>query len=195
MKLTCAAAIAFTLLIPIGSVHAINPPSIADDLSPRFAIDDAGVAWVTWWCDLATDQVHLRNFSFETMTYGPDRLISGTAENARNPEIAYDGTSMALVYEVHGTSGTSIAVGIIADEPDPVPTVTLRTTTYTGQLGLQVRAESAHLWVTWIDDAAYVGWSEYSYETQQWSAPTYACYSGSSVASVREAIQATVMGE
>ena len=195
MRNTRAAAIAIAILMSIGPVLAIDPPSIADDLSPKFAVDSYGEAWVTWWCDLTTDQVHLRKYSFETMSYGPDRVVSGGTENARNPEIAYDGIDMAIAYEVHGATGTSIKAGIIADEPDPIPTVTLRTTTYAGPLSVQIQSEASHLWVTWIDDGSYVGWSEFSYATQQWSAPAYSCYTGSSVAAVRGAIQASVMGE
>ena len=195
MKTTRAAVIASSFLISIGSVLAIDPPSIAYDLSPRFAVDDVGDAWVTWWCDLATDQVHLRKYSFETMSYGADRVVSGGTENARNPEISYDGFNMAIAYEVHGATGTAIKVGIIADEPDPVPTVALRTTTYTGALSVRIHAQASHLWVTWIDDGSYVGWSEYSYTTQVWTAPLYACYAGSSVAAVRSTIQATVTGQ
>src|SRR5262245_45455527 len=60
----------------------------ADDLAPRVEIEEDGDVWVTWWRDLATDQVRLRKYSASSQTWGTDRLFSGASSSARSPEIA-----------------------------------------------------------------------------------------------------------
>lgn len=164
-----------------------------DDVDPRLDISAAGNTWVTWWRDLSTDQVHIRKHTLATKTWGSDRLISSENEDSHNPEIAYDGTSPWVAYEVHGASSQSIAVGIISDEPDPIGVRTiLRTTSYSGDADVDIHAEGGHLWVTWVDSGSHVGWSEH--DANGWSVPSYESYSGSSVAAARSSIRAAVLG-
>lgn len=166
----------------------------ADDKSPRVEISPAGDTWITWWRDLDTDEVHVREFLHGSQTLGSDRLVSQSTENARNPEIVFDGTNPWIVYEVHGTS-KSVVVGVIGDEPDPVGAgVTLRTTSYTGNVDARIHNVSGHLWVTWVDGSSYVGWAEYDYGEESWSGVSFQSYSGGTVGAARQAIRTTVLG-
>jgi hypothetical protein len=166
----------------------------ADDRSPRVEISPAGDTWITWWRDLATDEVRVREFQHASQTLGADRLVSQSTENARNPEIVYDGATPWVVYEVHGGSSKSIAVAHITDEPDPVgPGVTLRTTSYGGNMDARIHHASGHLWVTWVDGTSDVGWSEYDTGEESWSAAAYESYSGSTVGAARQAIRNSVL--
>src|SRR6185436_5414044 len=165
----------------------------ADDRSPRVEISPAGDTWITWWRDLTTDEVRVREFHHGSQTLGADRLVSQSGENARNPEIVFDGTVPWVVYEVHGSS-KSVVVGDISDEPDPVgPGVTLRTTSYGGNVDARIHFASGHLWVTWVDDSSYVGWCEHDSGQEAWSSPSYQSYSGGSVGAARQAIRDAVL--
>src|SRR5262249_6044182 len=74
------------------TVYSISTDA-ADDRSPRVEITPAGDTFTTWWRDLATDEVHVRAFYHASQALGSDRLVSQSGENARNPEIVFDGTS------------------------------------------------------------------------------------------------------
>jgi len=166
----------------------------ADDRSPRVEISPAGDTWITWWRDLATDEVRVREFRHASQTLGADRPVSQSGENARNPEIVFDGTSPWIVYEVHGGS-KSVVVSSITDEPDPIGSgVTLRTTSYGGNVDARIHFASGHLWVTWVDGGSYVGWCEYDYGDAAWSAAAYQSYSGGSVGAARQAIRDSILG-
>lgn len=161
----------------------------SDEWSPRIEIGPEGDTWITWWRDLATDEVRVRRFSNASQSFDADRRVSQATENARNPEIVHDGTNPWITYEVHGVA-TSIVVAIIGDDPDPVPTGTvLRTTSFTGNVDAEVHFQSGHLWVTWIEGSSELGWSEYDYVSESWSSPSYQSYSGTGVGPAKQTIQ------
>lgn len=165
-----------------------------DDRSPRIEIDPSGNAWITWWRDLGTDAVRVRKFSHGSQTFGTDRLVSQSSENARNPEVIFDGVSPWIVYEVHGTQ-KSVIVCPISDDPEPITTgANVGTTSYSGNLDSRIHVDDGHLWVTWIDSGTYVGWSEYDYDQEVWSEAAYESYSGSTVGSARQTIRGIVTG-
>jgi hypothetical protein len=167
----------------------------ADDRSPRIEIAPGGDTWMTWRRDLETDEVRVRPFFHGSQTLGSDRLVSQSSENARNPEIVFDGVAPWIVYEDHGSAKSVIVVGI-NDEPDPVGAgVTLRTTSYGGNVDARIHHASGHLWVTWVDSATHVGWAERDYGEETWSAAAYESYSGSTVGAARQAIRDAVLGE
>lgn len=166
-----------------------------DERSPRIVVAPNGDSWVAWWRDGATDQVRIRRRVQATGLWSEDRAVTGSGEDGRNPELAYDGQHLWLVYESSVGASRGIIAGTILDEPEPFGNgMTLGTTSYAGDLDTQIRAESSRVWVTWIDGAAAVGWSQYDPATGLWSAPAYEPYGTDGVAAARDRVKARVVG-
>jgi hypothetical protein len=188
--------------------HAINPgrgqsPIVFDvstdqggDPDPRLAIGSNGDTWVTWRRSTPTSQVLIRKRIYSTGTWSEERLASASGEIAVRPRIVHDGANPWVAYLVPATGGTAVeTVRIIDDGPDPFGPTVVSTTSYTGDLDVQINAESGHLWVTWVDSASTVGWCTNDYGTSTWSSPSYESYTGESVAAARVRITTTVLGD
>ena len=160
-----------------------------NDNAPRLAITDAGNSWVVWWRDDETDEVLIRRRDYADNSWSDETLISSKSESSRNPEIACDGSDIWVVYELDDAGDPGIGVRMIVDDPHPVGIrAVIGTTSYSEDLDSLIHAASGHLWVTWIDSAAYVAWTAYDYTTESWSSPEYEDYSNDSVEDARERI-------
>jgi len=166
-----------------------------DDPEPRLAIGPTGDTWVLWRRSVPSNQVLVRKRTYSTSAWSAERVVSASGQDAVRPRIVCDGTSPWVAYLATTTSGTAIAtVRIIDDGPDPFGPLLVATTSYAGDLDMQLNAEAGHLWVTWVDGAATVGWSAYDYGTGTWTLPAYESYTGDSDAAARNRIAATVLG-
>jgi hypothetical protein len=167
-----------------------------DDNGPRLAIADDGDTWVVWWRNSELDEVLIRKRDYSSGEWLDEQLVSSRGDSARNPEIAWDGSNPWVVYESDAATGTSIIVSDIHDDPNPVGSaVVLSTTGHGGDLDSLIHHESGHLWVTWIDDAAYVGWCEYDPQTELWSSPQFEEYGSGGVEAARAQIRDNVLVE
>lgn len=163
--------------------------------APRLAIKTGGDSWVVWTRDAAIDQIRYAVRSQASGAWSPEAVVSDLSENSHNPEIAHHGTSAWIVYEVTGTSATSIGIVHISDDPDPIPCrTTIASTPFTGDVDVLVHSESGHLWVTWVDSATYVGWSEYDSASSTWDPAHYRSYATTTVGTIRKSIRDTVLG-
>jgi len=185
--------------------HVVNPgggdpPAVLvlsnnslDDLDPRIRIGPGGDTWVVWWRDGSTDEVLCRVHDYSTDTWSSEHALSTAEESARNPEIVYDGTNAWVAYEFNTTEGIGIGVLGIEENPDPFGRDVVATTSFTGDVDTRIHAESGNLWVTWVDNATYVGWSEYSHATSSWASPGYESYASDSVSAARARVRTTVL--
>ncbi len=166
-----------------------------DDLAPRLAIGPAGDAWVVWWRDVSPSQVLVRKRTYATGAWDPERLVSGGGEAASSPAIVHDGTVPWVVYPSRAGGGTGIIVKSILDGPGPIETAApVATTGYGGDVEVEIHFESAHLWVTWVDNGTSVGWCQYDYATGTWGLPSYESYAPDDVPAARGRIRVTVLG-
>lgn len=187
--------------------HAVNPgpgqpievffvtTDVADDRSPRIAIGTSGDTWIAWWRNGATPSVLVRKRRFSDGAWLSERTVGNTATACRNPEIAFDGSQVWVAFEETTASGLAIRCGTILDEPTPIDTAVVGTTSYAGDVDTLVHAESGKLWVSWVDSASQVAWSKYDPGTQAWTTPALESYASDSVAAARGRIRATVLGD
>lgn len=177
---------------PEDLVVTSNP---ADDWRPRLAIAHNGDAWVVWWREGNPTTVLSRKRTQSDGSWSAERVLSPAGEDCSNPYAVVDGTGTWVAYEKHGPGAVFIAVGVIIDEPEPIDAPTsIASTGYTGTLDVRAHSESGNLWVTWIDSATEVGWSEFDAASGTWSAAAYESYSGSTVVAARAEIRTTVLG-
>jgi hypothetical protein len=164
------------------------------DRDPHLAIGPAGDTWVVWWRDGPTDRVIARKRTLANRTWSGERLLDLESDDARSPAIVHDGHDAVVVFEIRSGPGTSIAVNTIDDEPDPIPTRSIvAVTSHEGDCDTTISSEGGHLWVTWIDSASTVGWSQHNYASGTWSAPAYEP-SADGVEAARERIRHRVLG-
>jgi hypothetical protein len=176
----------------LASVTTAVADGTADELGPRIAIASTGDASVVWTEAGETAQVQVRTRS--SSRWGEVRLVSDPDENSRSPEIVQADSFTWVVYQIDGTSTTSVAVSAIGDEPDPVRARTIVTdASSAGDIDARIQAEAGHVWVTWIDDGSQVGWSELDAEGS-WTSPAYQDYSQSDIDSARVGIRQDVLG-
>jgi hypothetical protein len=166
----------------------------ANDVDPRIAITATGDALVAWWRDLSTDALVYRKRTLATGSWGPERLAGLAAESNSHPRIIYAGDKTWLVYQIQSSkSARSIGAQIIDDDPEPIRSI-VSTTTYAGNLDVQIEYEARHLWVTWIDSASNVGYAEYDYVRHAWTSVARESYASDSVAAARDRIRALILG-
>ncbi len=165
----------------------------SDDVRPRLAISSGGDTWVAWWRDGSPDGVLIRKRTYSSGNWSGERVISRAGENGRNPSIVHDGTHPWVAYEASGPGETIVVVADITEDPVPVGLTDLATTSFTGDVDVQIRSESGHLWVTWIDSETNVGWCKYEYATGMWSVPGYESYANDSVGAARIRIRSGVV--
>lgn len=174
-------------------ITLLTNPAVSDR-DPHIAIESDGDVWVVWWRESSTTAVRASKRDHSTNTWSTESLLSLASETSKRPRIAHDGTKAWVSYAVAGQSGQSVAI-TGGEDPSSMPARTIvATTSNTGDLDLQVRAGSGALWVTWIDSSTNVGWSEYSYQSQTWSAAAYESYASDSIGAARSRIEATVLG-
>jgi hypothetical protein len=167
-----------------------------DDLGSRLAITDDGNSVVAWWRDSGTDQVFIRIRTYSSGEWASEKLISESTESSRNPEIVFDGTAIWIAFELDYSNETAVGVQIINDDPNPLGSrVIVSTTDYASDLDTMIHEGADHLWITWIDSGAEVGWSEYDYGTEDWGSESYEWYADDSVEEARERIRTTIIGQ
>jgi hypothetical protein len=171
-------------------VTDLSSGSVAE-VSPRLCVSAQGDLWVTWWRDGATRQVLVRKRAHGS--WEAERLVSVPSESSRKPQIVHDGTIPWVAYEYVSAGGTGIAVAGIIDGPDPITPVTLGSTSFTGVVDVHVHAASGHVWVTWVDSASQVGWSEYDHQGGQWTAVGQEPYDLDTVTAARARIETEVL--
>jgi len=166
-----------------------------DDLAPRLTITAEGDTWVVWWRDGEIDSVLARKRTLATDSWSEEITVGDKLESGSRPEIVHDGSAAWVAYEIDGPAlETTIAVGVIHDDPDPVTTrETVDTTGYTGDRDLSIVFADGHLWVSWVDSATEVAWSEYDYATESWGAVGYESYASDDVEQARERITTAIL--
>jgi hypothetical protein len=161
----------------------------APDLDPRVAIDPAGNTWVVWWRDTTIDQVLLRKYTVEFGSWNGEVPFSERTESSRHPEILHDGRHAWMVWEFDAAAGVSVAVRR-GDGPAPwPPRSVLRTTAWTGDLDASIHIDAGQLWVSWVDAADELGWSEYDEKTETWSETRFEKLGEDGVAAARERVR------
>lgn len=188
--------------------HTINPnqghgPVVfdvaidqADDPEPRLAISANGDTWVTWWRRAPANQVFIRKRTHSTGGWTEPRLVSMTGESGSRPRIVHDGASPWVAYTAPAAGGTLVeAVQIIDDGPDPFGPLAVASSSFTGDLDVEIDAEAGRLWVSWVDSSTHVGWCVYDYGSNTWNAPSYESYAGDTVAAARSRIRTAILGE
>jgi hypothetical protein len=165
-----------------------------DDREPRLAISDAGDTSVVWWRDETVDAIVLRRFDYASQTWGVEETLSEPGESSRAPNITFDGTQFWVAYELDTAAGTRGIAVTGGDAPEPWPTRTiLSTTMFAGDLAVAVHAEQDNLWVTWTDSTTHVGWSEYDYQGEVWSAPSFESYANDSIEDALDRVRTNVL--
>ncbi len=165
-----------------------------DDLGPRLAISDVGSTRVAWWRAVAPGQVLSRARAGVSGQWSAETLVSDPAEDSRMPVIAHDGAVFWIAYLVLDGGCTHLAVTSSGDGPGPMPGRTLvGTTSNGGDVDLQISAEAAHVWMTWMETSAEVAWSRYDRTAGAWTPAAYEP-AEDSVAAARERIRTTVLG-
>ena len=164
----------------------------ANDLDPRIASAPTGDAFVVWWRDLKIDMVIYRKRNFATGVWGSERTLGRATESGNHPRIAYFGNDACVAYLIQNTKSRSVGAQIIDDDPEPVRSIIV-TTSFSGDLDVQLDSEMNHLWVTWIDSSSSVAYSEYHPETGLWNLPTFEQFATDSVTAARSRIRAHVL--
>ncbi|ANM30648.1 hypothetical protein ABI59_15295 [Acidobacteria bacterium Mor1] len=164
-----------------------------DELEPRIVIESDGTVRIVYWRDLTTPDALVVSYDPVAESWSAERTLNGSA-GGKAPELAYDGTDSWFVFETGESAGSSVDVGIIAEEPDPINTVRLGTNDGSTAADPIIVAESGSLWVTWVDDGTYVAWSEYDSANDSWSTAQLEDYSADDVSSARARIRDDVLG-
>jgi len=171
---------------------ALLTSNAANDIDPRIADAPTGDVVVVWWRDLKIDMVIYRKRTLATGAWGPERTVGRTTESGSHPRIAYLGGDPCVAYQIQNSKSRSVGAQIIDDDPEPFRSI-VATTSYGGDLDIQLDAEMNHLWVTWIDSASNVGYSEYDSQTKLWALPTFEPFATDSVAAARSRIRERVL--
>lgn len=164
----------------------------ANDNDPRIASSLNGEAVVVWWRDVKTDLVIYRRRTLPTGAWGPETTVGRTTESGSRPRVVFSGDDYCIAYQIQNLKSRSIGVQIIDDDPEPFRAI-VATTTYPGDLDIQIDAELNHLWVTWIDNTSNVGYSEFDSQSRLWALPTFEPFGTDSVTAARSRIRAHVL--
>lgn len=172
------------------SLLSTNP---ANDLDPRIVLSSSGDACVAWWRDRVPNTIVFRKRVFATGVWSVEHPVGLSTESNSRPRLVYAGARIWVAYQIQSAKSRSVGVQIIDDDPEPVRSI-VASTSYQGDLDIQLQAESGHLWVSWIDTNQRVGYSEYLYEKQLWSAPMFEKFVGDTPAGARSLIRGFVLG-
>jgi hypothetical protein len=163
-----------------------------DDLGPRIATTSAGAAKVVWWREAAVDTV-LHRGRDAAGTWSGETVVSSPGESSRNPEVVFHDGKTWIAYELDASGGTAVGVIGIEDTPDPFGRTLLGTSVLSGSLGIQIRSESARLWVTWTYDGSRIGWSEYQPDACTWSPAQLESYASDGIEAARARVRERVL--
>jgi hypothetical protein len=166
----------------------------ADDLDPRIAINTGGNAYVVWWRDTATDKIFFRRRTLATGTWATEQPVGLSTESNSRPRIAIAAEVPWVAYQIQGARTRSIGAQIIDDTPEPFRSI-LGTTSFGGDLDVQISSVAGHLWVTWIDTYQRVGYAEYAFDKRIWLAPGYESFSSDSIAEARSRIESSIVSD
>jgi len=175
---------------PIGSSFLTTNAS--NDLDPRIASAPNGATVVVWWRDVKVDMVVYRLRSTATGAFGPERTVGRSTESNSRPRVVYSGGTPCVAYQIQNKTSRSVGAELIDDDPEPFRSI-IATTSYSGDLDIQVEAEMNHLWVTWIDTGSQVGYSEYDAVHGLWAVPIFEPFSTDSVSAARSRIREDVL--
>ena len=164
----------------------------ANDIDPRIGSAQNGDVAVVWWRDLKIDMVVYRKRSLATGAWGPERTVGRTTESGSHPRVLYTGNKPWVAYQIQNSRSRSIGAQIIDDDPEPFRSI-VATTSYSGDLDIQIDAEMNNLWVTWIDTASNVGYSEYDSQARLWALPRFEPFATDSVTAARSRIREHVL--
>lgn len=183
-----------TQVTPTGDLlsSTILTTNSANDVDPRLAITPGGDVLVVWWRDLTTDAVIYRKRTLATGVWGNEHTVGAGNESNSHPRITFCNQKAWVAYQIQNTKNRSIGVQIIDDDPEPFRTI-VATTSFTGSLELQLKSESAHLWVTWVDSSLRVGYSYYTDDKQTWSVPAFESFAADSATAARARIRDRVL--
>jgi hypothetical protein len=164
----------------------------ANDLDPRIAINPSGNAYVVWWRDTPTDKILFRKRTLATGLWAGEQTVGMPSESNARPRIAIAGGSPWVAYQIQGARSRSIGAQIIADGPEPFRII-LATTSFGGDLDIQIHSVSGHLWVTWVDTSQRVGYAQYDFDKQFWLPTGYESFASDSIANARSRIQNLIL--
>ena len=164
----------------------------ANDNDPRISSAPDGDTVVVWWRDLKTDLVIYRKRTLLTGIWGSEQVVGRTTESGSRPRVVSSDRDYCIAYQIQNLKSRSVGVQIIDDDPEPFRSI-IATTLYSGDLDMQVDAEMSHLWVTWIDSASNVGYSEFDSQSRLWALPTFEPFASDSVAAARSRIREHVL--
>jgi len=164
----------------------------ADDLDPRIVLSGAGNAYVAWWRDTAIDQVVYRKRNYATGAWTYEHIVGLATESNSRPRIVYAGDKAWVAYQIQNMKSRSVGAQVIDDDPEPIRTI-LGTTSFTGDLDIQLQFDSGHLWVTWVDTSLRVAYVQYDYARRAWGTISYESYATDSIPAARARIRSIVM--
>lgn len=165
----------------------------ANDLDPRIETTPTGDVTVVWWRDASVAKLVCRRRSFKTGVWEFEHFVGLATESNTRPRLIYAGDHLWMAYQVLNGKTRSVGVQIIDDDPEPIRSI-IATTSYTGDLDIRIEAQSGHLWVSWIDSASLVGYSEFNVTTGSWSQPYRESYTDGMVVQARDRIRTRVLG-
>jgi hypothetical protein len=185
----------YSVMSGVGSLASSTylTTNAADDLDPRIAISATGDAYVAWWRDSANDKVLFRKKTYTNGVWTSEQTIGLTAESNSRPRITIAGGSPWVAYQIQNTRSRSIGAQIIDDTPEPFRSI-LATTSFSGDLDVQIQSQSGHLWVTWVDTSSRVGYAEYQFDKRVWLAPAFESFLPDSVTAARSRIEDVILG-
>jgi hypothetical protein len=165
----------------------------ANDIDPRIVSAPRGDAVVVWWRDLKIDAVVYRKRTLAMGVWSPERAVGLANESSSHPRVVYADDIPWIAYQIQNSKTRSVGAQIIDDDPEPFRSI-IATTAYSGDLDIKLNAEASHLWMTWIDNASNLGYSEYNSQERIWSVPTREPFAADSVLAARSRIRDRVLG-
>jgi hypothetical protein len=164
----------------------------ADDLDPRIAISPNGDSNVTWWRDAAKDVVLYRKRAAATGTWGSERTVGFSTESNSRPRIIYT-DKVWVVYQIQNSKSRCVGSQVMDDGPEPFSRTIVGTTSYVGDLDVQVHYVAGHFWITWIDTGSRVAYTEYNFGTRVWGGVGFESFAADSPAAARARIRALLL--
>lgn len=166
----------------------------ANDLDPRIACNENGDLVVVWWRDLNTDTLIYRKRSLLSGAWSLEKPLGMGNESSSHPRVLYAGAKAWVAYQFQKNGSRAVGAQIIDDDAEPTRSI-VATTTNSGDLDIQINYEAGHLWITWIDSATRVGYSEYNQTTHLWPPVAVESYASDSVAAARDRIRSRILGQ
>lgn len=165
----------------------------AHDVDPRIACATSGELAVVWWRDLATDAVIYRKRSSPSGVWSMERSLGSSTESSSHPRVIYAGNKAWVAYQIQKSGSRTVGAQVIEDDSEPTRSI-IASTSYAGDLDIQISYESGHLWITWIDGPSRVGYSEHNSTTLLWGAAAVESFAPDSIAAARARIRSRILG-